>query len=72
MPISAVAIPIIQTVSISIRLRPSLSPKWPKITPPKGRNKNPTPKVANAASVPIAGLTCGKNSRLNTSAAVMP
>jgi hypothetical protein len=26
MPISAVAMPIIQTVSISIRLRPSLSP----------------------------------------------
>lgn len=71
-PIKAVAMPIIQTVSINMRLRPSRSPKWPKMTPPSGRKRNPTPKVANAASVPIAGLTCGKNSRLNTSAAVMP
>lgn len=68
----AVAIPIIQTVIISIRLRPRRSPKWPKIIPPSGRKRNPTPKVANAARVPIAGLICGKNSRLNTSAAVMP
>jgi hypothetical protein len=42
------------------------------MNPPSGRNRKPTPKVANAASVPIAGLTFGKNWVLKTSAATMP
>jgi hypothetical protein len=40
--------------------------------PPSGRNRKPTPNVANAASVPIVGLTFGKKALLNTSAATMP
>jgi hypothetical protein len=31
-----------------------------EVIPPSGRNRNPTPKVANAAVVPIAGLTWGR------------
>ena len=32
-------------VITSMLLRPILSPKWPKITPPMGRDKKPTAKV---------------------------
>jgi hypothetical protein len=38
----------------------------------KGRPKNPTPKAAKAARVPINGSTFGKNKRLNTTAAASP
>ncbi len=71
-PISAVDTPIIMTVITSMRLRPRRSPKWPKTTPPSGRNRKPTPNVPKAASVPISGLTLGKNSVLKMSAATMP
>ena len=56
----------------SIFLRPIRSPKWPKTTPPTGRAKNPTPKVANDSSVAINGVCSGKNSFGNTSAAAVP
>src|SRR5450830_556306 len=64
--------PIMTTVMTSMRLRPRRSPKCPNTTPPSGRNRKPTPKVPNAASVPSVGLSAGKNCVLNTSAAVMP
>jgi hypothetical protein len=40
--------------------------------PPIGRAAKPTPKVANAASVPIVGETLGKNSLSKISAAAVP
>jgi hypothetical protein len=53
-------------------LRPTRSPKWPNTIPPIGRAANPTPNVANAASVPAAGLNVGKNCALKISAAAAP
>ena len=63
---------MISSASTSIFLRPTLSPKWPKITPPTGRARKPTPKVANEASVAMTGSTFGKNSLSKTSAATVP
>ena len=64
--------PMIISERTSIFLRPSRSPKWPKTTPPRGRATNPTPKVANASTVPRNGLASGKNSFGNTRAAAVP
>lgn len=36
---------MIISVMTSMLLRPILSPKWPKITPPSGRVTKPTAKV---------------------------
>jgi hypothetical protein len=36
---------MIMSVMTSIFLRPILSPKWPKITPPSGRATKPMAKV---------------------------
>jgi hypothetical protein len=66
-----VAIPIIQTVSISMRLRPRRSPKWPKITPQRAKQKADA-EGGKRGERAHRGADLGKNSRLNTSAAVMP
>ena len=71
-PIAAVATPMISSEITSIDLRPTRSPKWPKMMPPSGRATKPTAKVANAASVPAVGSTFGKNSSSKTSAAAVP
>ena len=42
--------PMMTSVSRSICLRPMRSPKWPKTSPPIGRAKKPTAKVAKAAN----------------------
>ena len=49
-PIAAVPTPMISSVRISIFFRPIRSPKCPKISPPTGRARNPTAKVAKAAN----------------------
>src|SRR3954447_11943210 len=67
-----VATPMITSVSTSIDLRPSRSPKCPNTTPPSGRATNPTAYVPNAASVPLRGEKVGKNRTLKTSAAAVP
>lgn len=67
-----VARPIVTSEMISIFLRPTRSPKWPKTTPPTGRARKPTPKVAKDSSVPTSGLESGKNSAGKTSAAAVP
>jgi hypothetical protein len=72
MPIAAVAMPMINSEITSIDLRPTRSPKWPKMMPPTGRAAKPTPNVANAASVPTVGSAVGKNSSLKISAAAVP
>ncbi len=64
--------PMISSVHTKVRLRPMMSPKWPNRIDPTGRAKNATPNVANDARVPIAGLTSGKNTVGNTSAAAVP
>jgi hypothetical protein len=56
----------------NIALRPTLSPKCPKTTPPTGRATKPTAYVAKAASVPTNGSSFGKNSRPKTRAAAVP
>jgi hypothetical protein len=61
-PIRNVAPPITRSVITNIDLRPTRSPKCPKTTPPTGRAKKPTPKVAKEASVPVKGAKVGKKS----------
>lgn len=41
-------------------LRPRLSPSWPAMTPPSGRARKPTAKVAKAARTPADELPEGK------------
>jgi hypothetical protein len=67
-----VAMPITSRVTTSTVLRPTLSPKWPKMIPPMGRAMNPVAEVAKASSVPVSGSASGKNSLLKTSAAAEP
>lgn len=64
--------PIKNSVINSIDLRPTRSPKWPKMTPPNGRAKNPTEYVAKAAKVPVIGSKAGKKILLKISAAAVP
>jgi hypothetical protein len=52
-------------------LRPTRSPKWPNNTEPIGRAMNAIAKVANDASVAVAGSDAGKNRRGNTSTAAV-
>ena len=40
-PMAKVAAPIMSSETTSIFLRPTLSPKWPKTTPPSGRATKP-------------------------------
>ena len=71
-PIAAVPVPMITSVSSSIFLRPTRSPKWPKKKPPIGRARNPTakvPKAANCAAGPDRPL---KKSCSNTRPAAVP
>jgi hypothetical protein len=63
---------MIRSVMTSMDFLPIRSPKCPKTTPPTGLAKKPTAKVAKAASVPVSGANCGKNSWLKTSAAAVP
>ncbi len=67
-----VAMPIMTSAVTSALLRPDLSPKWPKITPPSGRARNPTAYVVNASSVPVSASNWGKNNFPKTSAAAEP
>ncbi|MBB5157129.1 hypothetical protein BJ970_004663 [Saccharopolyspora phatthalungensis] len=57
---------------ISALFRPRRSPMCPKISPPRGRARNPTQKVPKAARVPSAGETSGKKSFPKTSAEADP
>jgi hypothetical protein len=71
-PIRAVAIPIMRSESTSMALRPILSPKWPKTSPPMGRATKPTAYVEAEASLPAVSLNSGKKSAGNMSAAAVP
>ena len=69
---AVVASPITVSASTSIGLRPRRSPRCPAITPPMGRARKPTAKVAKEASTPAASLPEGKKAGPSTSAAAMP
>jgi hypothetical protein len=71
-PIKAVAIPMISSDVTSIALRPILSPKWPKTSPPKGLAAKPTAYVEAEASLPAVSLNSGKKSAGKMSAAAVP
>ena len=64
--------PIRNSVLISTRFRPSLSPMCPIRKDPSGRATYPTPKVASDAIVAACGLPSGKNTVGKTSAAAVP
>ena len=42
------------------------------MTPPRGRTRNPTPRVAKDSRVPVSGSPEGKKSVLKYSAAAVP
>ena len=72
-PIANVATPIISSETMSSFLRPSLSPKWPKTSPPSGRETKPIQYVANDSSVACSGSEAlGKNTCGKTAAAATP
>ncbi|PAK24650.1 hypothetical protein CJD44_21260 [Streptomyces sp. alain-838] len=58
--------------STSIDLRPSRSPKCPKIAPPTGRATNAMANVDRDSSVPVSGSAEGKNRSLKTREAAVP
>jgi hypothetical protein len=60
-PTSNVATPIKVSVATSVDLRPTRSPMYPKMAPPKGRDRKPTKIVANDSMRP-SELPCAKNS----------
>ncbi len=53
----------------SARLRPMVSPTWPKMRPPTGRMKKAPANTVNVDMVAATGSSAGKNAALN--AAVM-
>ena len=63
---------MIMSVTTSMVLRPTRSPKCPKIAAPKGRAKNPTAYVPKAPMVLSARSDSGKYSLLKTSALAVP
>ena len=71
-PIAAVPTPMITSVSSSIFLRPTRSPKWPKKKPPTGRARKPTANVPNAANCAAGPSRPLKNSLSNTRPAAVP
>ena len=63
-----VVMPIMSSVMTSTKRRPYRSPRCPNKIPPRGRERYPTQKVANASRVPDNGSKFGKKSLLKTSA----
>src|SRR5688572_13634742 len=70
-PTRVVAVPMVKSAMTRVGLRPSLSPKWPKSTPPTGRATKPTAAVLNEASTPATADDSGKNTAGKTSAAAV-
>jgi hypothetical protein len=71
-PIIRVLSPIKSRVVTSVDFRPTRSPRWPKITPPRGLAINPIVKVLKARIWPINGSNVGKKSLGKTRAAAVP
>ena len=66
-----VEMPMVRSAATSVVLRPTRSPKWPKITAPSGRAKKAIEKVANEARRAVVGSLFGKNSVGNTRTAAV-
>ncbi len=64
--------PITVSVTSSVDLRPCVSPRLPKNSPPSGRARNPTANVPNAARVATKPVLSGKKTLGNTTAAAVP
>jgi len=71
-PMRIVLSPITVRVTSSVDLRPWMSPRWPKNSPPSGRARNPTANVPNAARVATNPSAPGKKTFGNTTAAAVP
>jgi hypothetical protein len=71
-PTRNVEAPIKMSVKIRTVLRPNLSPTWPSTNAPTGRATYPTPNVAKANKIPVAGLSLGKKILPKTRAAAVP
>ena len=50
-------------VTRKVYLRPTMSPRRPKTSAPKGRTKNPAAKASSAKMKPVVSLTPEKNCR---------
>ena len=70
-PMRKVAMPITSRLATSVVLRPTRSPKWPKISEPSGLATKATPNTAKELSSWFAGVCVGKNSAGNTSEAAV-
>ncbi|MNT29964.1 hypothetical protein D3C72_1657320 [compost metagenome] len=68
---STVAPPISDRVITRVFLRPMRSPMCEKIKPPSGRMKKVSENVRYDSISPTTGSLVGKNTLLNTSAAVV-
>ncbi|MNW13945.1 hypothetical protein D3C71_2120330 [compost metagenome] len=68
---TTVEMPMVIRAATSVALRPTLSPKWPKITAPNGRAKKAMEKVAKDASMADVGSDVGKKRCGNTSTAAV-
>ena len=64
--------PMRNTVTSRTGLRPTLSPKCPKMMAPRGRVTNATANVPKDWSSATVGEASGKKTRGNTSAAAVP
>lgn len=71
-PIAAVDRPIPITVTSSVTLRPSRSPIAPNTSPPSGRNRKPTAKLAKEDSCATNSESPEKKTCGNTVAAARP
>jgi hypothetical protein len=70
-PMMNVAEPMSSRQVTSAGLRPTLSPKCPKIRPPIGRAMKPAQNVLKASRVPVSAEAFGKKSSPNTRAAAV-
>ena len=67
---SAVARPIVSSVTRKVYLRPIRSPIRPNTSAPSGRTPKPAPNVARLASSAARSLPGGKNSSPKKTASV--
>jgi len=66
-----VAIPMVRRDATSVALRPTRSPKCPKMREPRGRAINAKPNVANEDSSAAVASALGKKSAGKTATAAV-
>jgi len=66
-----VEMPMVMSAVTRVVLRPTRSPKCPKIAAPMGRATKASAKVASDCSVATAGSPLGKNKRGKTNTAAV-